>query len=735
MPNDEVLFVDVVVDSSPLGCEAWLEIEAHLAHGHDLALNGLVEIVSAEDEKSASIACLVGLLARVRVYCGHERPGTRLILVRGSEFQGTATARLRALEAAQPWRVVELEGGCEEDSERAKLRGAVAARLRGRLLNRKGCIHLLNGGKLRVCDCFPAEKGEWGMVTNETVIVVRDEPRREKCRCYVNETTRHEQFELWMRRIVHREDQSLPSQILLHGEAGIGKTALAVTAASTCGAQTFFAGDELLEVEIQAAIAVASIGVPTVLVLDDLDVSCPRSSTDSTSTRNILAVIKTLRKPPPGLAIVAVTSSLTLVHPFARKAFTEWEVQKLELWHRSARIALLKRISNHEIDGSLQKAADLSVSLSGPEISAAIHAARAEGIDPLSAIARVAKIVENADDGDARQQVRWEDVAGLREAKKAIRRAVVYPRLYSEQLEALNVEPPTGVLLFGPPGVGKTLLARAAAVESEARLFILTPSNVVSDRMGVSEKIVADTFKAASASTPSLIFIDEFDSLFPSRLAVDPGQLGGSLVSTLCVAFDDLRQRQSRATRNEESHDRLGVVVLAASNRPDAIDPALLQHGRFDFAIRIDLPDDEDRREHIQLLFRKGGSPLDDGIEEWLVKRTRGFSGADIASLFNNACQATLTKDDNGHYEGERRPLRGDHFETAFAVTRTLQEEMDAAAEKEAEVSANRESRAQRGCTGATSSPVQFPIAVEHIRGSTESSSSRYYSTAALPRD
>lgn len=187
------------------------------------------------------------------------------------------------------------------------------------------------------------------------------------------------------------------------------------------------------------------------------------------------------------------------------------------------------------------------------------------------------------------------------------------------------------IVITGPPRAGKTMLARAAAAESGARLFILSPSNVVSDRMGVSEKAVGNTFRMAMSAPPALIFIDEFDSLFPSREIIEPGQLGGSLVSTICVAFDELKRwmRHRQQERDGDTSDRLGVVVLAASNRPDALDPALLQYGRFDYSLRVNLPDKADRREHFGILLTDAYARhsqwtirLSPDDLEWLVERT-----------------------------------------------------------------------------------------------------------------
>ncbi|KAJ1451823.1 P-loop containing nucleoside triphosphate hydrolase protein, partial [Pelagophyceae sp. CCMP2097] len=218
--------------------------------------------------------------------------------------------------------------------------------------------------------------------------------------------------------------------------------------------------------------------------------------------------------------------------------------------------------------------------------------------------------------------LRFRDVAGLAAAKAAIDRAVVWPRKYGAAMRRFGILPASGVLLYGPPGVGKTLLARATAAEAGAAFYELTPANVVSALVGASERAVSRAFRAAKRTAPSIIFIDEFDSLFPARSGAE-GKVGASLVTSLVVALDDLaRWRAARGV------DDAGVVVLAASNRPGALDQALIQHGRFDFEIHVQLPDRADRCEHVDLLLLKARMNTDQ--RDRLVDASRGFSGAEI---------------------------------------------------------------------------------------------------------
>ena len=173
------------------------------------------------------------------------------------------------------------------------------------------------------------------------------------------------------------------------------------------------------------------------------------------------------------------------------------------------------------------------------------------------------------------------------------------------------------------------MLVRAAATEADATLFELTPANVVSAKMGESERVVSSVFKAAMRHAPALVFIDEFDTLFPRRDTAE-GKVGASLVTGLCVNFDDLGRWKKERRASDEHADRLGVVVLAACNRPKAVDRALLQYGRFDYEIAVALPDLDDRRELVENL---AGDVADATDLDFVAGDTAGFSGADLAQF------------------------------------------------------------------------------------------------------
>ena len=223
---------------------------------------------------------------------------------------------------------------------------------------------------------------------------------------------------------------------------------------------------------------------------------------------------------------------------------------------------------------------------------------------------------------DGRAVVNYDDVGGMEETIRALREMVELPLRYPELFIRLGVEPPKGVLLHGPPGTGKTRLAQAVANESEAEFFTINGPEIMGSAYGESEKRLREVFEAASRAAPAIIFIDEIDSIAPKRTQV-PGEAEKRLVAQLLTLMDGLEKRAN-------------LVVIAATNRPDAIDEALRRPGRFDREIVIGVPDQRGRREIIGIHTR--GMPLESAVDlDELARVTHGFVGADIAALAREA--------------------------------------------------------------------------------------------------
>lgn len=227
--------------------------------------------------------------------------------------------------------------------------------------------------------------------------------------------------------------------------------------------------------------------------------------------------------------------------------------------------------------------------------------------------------------------VSWDEIGGMEEAKTALREAVEWPLLHAAVLTRVGAQPAKGILLTGPPGSGKTLLAKAAARESGVNFISVKGPELLSKWIGDSEKGVREVFKKARQAAPCIVFIDEIDALAPRR-----GGGGGEshvterVVSQLLTELDGIEELR-------------GVVTLAATNRPDILDPALLRPGRFDVEIDMPLPDQAARRAILSVHTRS--RPLSADIDlDALAAETEGFVGADLAGLCREATMAAARR-------------------------------------------------------------------------------------------
>ncbi|MFO8114172.1 MAG: CDC48 family AAA ATPase [Halorubrum sp.] len=225
--------------------------------------------------------------------------------------------------------------------------------------------------------------------------------------------------------------------------------------------------------------------------------------------------------------------------------------------------------------------------------------------------------------------ITYEDIGGLQNEIQRVREMVELPMKHPQIFSKLGIEPPQGVLLHGPPGTGKTLLAKAVANETSASFFSIAGPEIISKYYGESEQQLREIFEDAKEESPSIIFIDELDSIAPKREDVT-GEVERRVVAQLLTMMDGLETRGQ-------------VVVIGATNRVDSVDPALRRPGRFDREIEIGVPDEVGRKEILQIHTR--GMPLSDDVSlDHLADETHGFVGADIESLTKEAAMKALRR-------------------------------------------------------------------------------------------
>lgn len=228
-----------------------------------------------------------------------------------------------------------------------------------------------------------------------------------------------------------------------------------------------------------------------------------------------------------------------------------------------------------------------------------------------------------------RTSVTYEDIGGLQEQIQRIREMIELPLRYPELFQKLGIEPPKGVLLYGPPGCGKTLLAKAVATEAEANFILINGPEIMNKYYGETEARLREIFRKAEEDAPSIVFIDEIDAIAPKRSEVT-GEVEKRVVAQLLALMDGLEARGQ-------------VIVIGATNRPNALDPALRRPGRFDREIEIGIPDKKGRREILQIHTR--GMPLAEDVNiDRLAEMTRGYTGADLAALCREAAMKAIRR-------------------------------------------------------------------------------------------
>jgi len=230
--------------------------------------------------------------------------------------------------------------------------------------------------------------------------------------------------------------------------------------------------------------------------------------------------------------------------------------------------------------------------------------------------------------------VQWNDIGGLIKVRMELNEAIEWPLKNPESFKRMGIKPPKGILLYGPPGCGKTLLAKAVATESEANFISIKGPELFSKWVGESEKAIREVFRKGRTASPSIIFFDEFDAIIPRRgMGYSDSGVSERVISQLLTELDGIESLQD-------------VAIIAATNRPDIIDPAVLRPGRIDKMIYVPAPDTKALKEIFKIHTKEMPLSTDVDIDQ-LAKISVGYSGADVEALCREAALIALRRDIN----------------------------------------------------------------------------------------
>jgi transitional endoplasmic reticulum ATPase len=466
-----------------------------------------------------------------------------------------------------------------------------------------------------------------------------------------------------------------PKGVLLHGPPGCGKTLLAKAVANESGAKFFVInGPEIMskfygesEENLRKIFEQAEKSAPSIIFIDEIDAIAPkreevRGEVEKRVVSQLLTLLDGL-KSRGKIIVIGATNIPNAIDPALRRPGRLDREIEIGVPDKNGRLEILQihtRGMPLEKDVDINKLAEVTYGYVGADITAlckegAMHALRRVLPDvgqikenkPLPPEILKKLVVSMEDFHHALKMVqpsamrevlieipktKWNEIGGLEEVKQQLREAVEWPLQHAEAFKRMGIRPPKGIMLYGPPGCGKTMLAKATASESGANFIYVKASELLSMWVGESEKHVRDIFKRAKQVSPSIIFFDEIDALTPRRGATADTHVTERVVSQMLAEMSGL----------EELHD---VVVLAATNRPDMLDPALLRPGRFDRHILVPTPDKPARLEVFRI--HTAGMPVDSVDVEDLSDKTDGYSGADIEALCREAAMFALRKDLN----------------------------------------------------------------------------------------
>ncbi len=463
-----------------------------------------------------------------------------------------------------------------------------------------------------------------------------------------------------------------PKGIFLYGPPGCGKTLVAKAVANESDANFYvISGPEIMskfygesEARLREIFQKAQETAPSIIFIDELDAIAPkREEVTGEVEHRVVAQLLSLMDgmgARGNIIVIGATNRPNAIDPALRRPGR---------FDREIEIGVPDKIGRHEIlqihtrampltsDVNLDRLSDICHGYTGADISALCREAAMKSLrrylpqvnleDERIPSAMLEKMEVNLDDfmnayreitPTAMREVyvevpsvQWADVGGLTEVKQELQEAVEWPIKKPEVFKRIGIRPPKGILLFGPPGCGKTMLARAVATESEANFISIKGPELFSKWVGESEKGIREVFRKGRSAAPSIIFFDELDSVAPRRgMGSDDGAASEHVISQLLTEMDGIEAL-------------VNVVVIGASNRPDMIDPAILRPGRFDRLIFVPPPDHATRLQILKIHTRN--MPLAEGVDiDQITSQAAGYSGADLEAVCREAGLISLRR-------------------------------------------------------------------------------------------
>ena len=572
----------------------------------------------------------------------------------------------------------------------------LAKHLEGRILTRGDILSINIMGRrveLQVTSALPA--GDAIIMNSDTTVVLSEAPTKttpgdiakvsyEDIGGVRNEIQKiREMIELPLRypELFERLGVEAPKGVLLHGPPGTGKTLIAKAVASETKANFYsISGPEVMikfygesEERLRSIFAEAQENAPSIIFIDEIDSIGPSRNevageVEKRVVSQLLALMDGLRSRGQVVVIGATNRPNSLDPALRRGGRFDREIE-IGIPDQAGRNEILHihtrgMPGNEDID--LSKIASVTHGFVGADLEALSKEAAMRSLRrvlpeiDLTADSVPGHILEKikvsrTDFVEALKEVqpsalrevlvevptvRWADVGGLTKQREELREAVEWPLKFPELFDAGDARPPKGILLYGPPGTGKTLLAKATASESEANFISIKGPELLSKWVGESEKAIREVFRKARQAAPCIIFLDELDSIAPIRSTMgSDSRVTERVISQILTELDGLKELRN-------------VLIIAATNRPDMVDPALLRSGRFDRLLYIPAPGRVERREIIDIhLSRK---PLQEDVnKDKLAEMTEGYTGADLATLANMAVFSAIKRHVERHDNDE----------------------------------------------------------------------------------